>query len=52
MQGKQEQVGKGGAGGGGNTHKSAKGHRPPPPLPDFLHSAPLAAQSAKDIQQK
>lgn len=37
MQGKQEQVGKGG---------------PTPPLPDFLHSAPLAAQSAKDIQQK
>lgn len=38
MQGKQEQVGKGGP--------------TPPPLPDFLHSAPLAAQSAKDIQQK
>ena len=37
MQGTQEQVGKGG---------------PPPPPPDFLHSAPLAAQSAKDIQQK
>lgn len=36
MQGKQEKVGKGG----------------PTPLPDFLHSAPLAAQSAKDIQQK
>lgn len=36
MQGKQEQAGKGG---------------PTFPPPDFLHSAPLAAQSAKDIQQ-
>ena len=39
MQGKQKQAGK-----GGPTF-------PPPPPPDFLHSAPLAAQSAKDIQQ-
>lgn len=38
MQGKQEQVGKGGP-------------TPPPLLPYFLHSAPLAAKSAKDIQQ-
>ena len=41
MQGKQEQAGK-------------EGPTPPPPHPpppDFLHSAPLAAQSAKDIQQ-
>ena len=37
MQGKQEQAGK-------------EGPTPPPP-PDFLHSAPLAAKSAKDIQQ-
>ena len=35
MQGKQERAGKEG----------------PTPPPDFLHSAPLAAQSAKDIQQ-
>lgn len=39
MQGKQEQAGKEGP------------NPPPPPSPDFLHSAPLAAQSAKDIQQ-
>ena len=37
MQGKQKQAGK-------------EGPTPPPPSP-FIHSAPLAAKSAKDIQK-